>query len=122
VEGSIPDGTYRATLHAFVNGQPQLYLKGRKSYTVKIVNGTAVEAIASTEKISVFPRPAKDYVEISAPTVPQETAIILFDMSSRIVLKSSLSTGYGKMNISHLPNGTYILKVDRHTTKINVAH
>lgn len=122
VEGSIPDGTYRATLHAFVNGQPQLYLKGRKSYTVKIVNGTAVEAIASTEKISVFPRPAKDYVEISAPTVPQETAIILFDMSGRIVLKSSLSTGYGKMNISHLPNGTYILKVDRHTTKINVAH
>lgn len=122
VEGSIPDGTYRATLHAFVNEQPQSYLKGNRSYIVNIVHGTAVEAIASTDMISVFPNPAKDYVEISASAVAQEAAIILFDMSGRIVLKSNLSAGYAKINLSHLPNGTYILKVDRQTTKVNVAH
>ena len=122
VEGSIPDGTYRATLHGFVNEQPQSYLKGNRSYIVNIVHGTAVEAIASTDMISVFPNPAKDYVEISASAVAQEAAIILFDMSGRIVLKSNLSAGYAKINLSHLPNGTYILKVDRQTTKVNVAH
>lgn len=122
VEGSIPDGSYRATLHAFVNGQPQLYLKGKRNYTVKIVNGTAVEAIESSEEIRVFPNPARDYVEISAPCIPQETSIILFDLSGKIVMKNSLSAGHGRMDVSRLPNGAYILKVDGYTTKINIVH
>ena len=88
---------------------------------MKIVNGTAVEAIEASEEISVFPNPARDYVEISAPCIPQETSIILFDLSGKIVMTNNLSAGHGRMDVSRLPNGTYILKVDGYTTKISIV-
>ena len=62
---------------------------------------------AQANNIQVYPIPAKDFVEIK--TTQKIEKIEIFDMQGKILLQQN--TNIGKINISKLPIGTYILKI-----------
>lgn len=117
---NVPDGLYSVRILPVVGNSIQNYITGNLSYRVKIVNTTAVETV-ETARVSVYPNPAQDYATITAPTAG-DASVVLFDQAGRIVAKTTLTAGTGRIELSQLPSGTYIIRIDDYTGKLIIAH
>ncbi len=74
--------------------------------TVGIQNPDNIEAF------SIYPNPASDYLSISMNTLNTDKQNIqLYDISGKLVLSRSITDKTIKMNIKHLENGVYIVKI-----------
>lgn len=60
--------------------------------------------------IKVYPNPTQDFINISNDK--EISKIALIDLSGKQVLNKSVNSKNEKLNISHLPKGIYILKVE----------
>ncbi|PWN67729.1 T9SS type A sorting domain-containing protein [Chryseobacterium oncorhynchi] len=73
---------------------------------------TSEHTIVKNNKISIYPNPSKDYINIDAKNIK---SIEIMDMTGRVVDKPAVSSS---VNISNLSSGNYMIKVttDNFTT------
>jgi spore germination protein YaaH len=75
---------------------------------------------ASTERITVFPNPASDFVIISNP--PKGAVIEILDMQGRLILTRTCSEEITKISTSQLGSGVYLILIKsaefQHSEKI----
>ena len=62
-------------------------------------------------KLSVFPNPASNYLDVIADSEQSFHLLELFDMQGRKVLSQQLWDVKNRLDIQHLERGTYLLKV-----------
>lgn len=65
---------------------------------------------SNLSSVKVYPNPAKDFISIS--NHKDISKVSLVDLAGKNVLSKSVNAKSVKLNISHLPNGIYILKVE----------
>lgn len=80
-----------------------------------ISNTTDISNTTQNKHISIFPNPAKNYLQVN--DIPLNTEIIIFDITGNIVDHQKITTS--KINISHLPNGIYFLKANDKVVKFS---
>ena len=71
----------------------------------------SVEEYVSSYKI--YPNPASDFIMIENAN---QYDVTMYDMSGRIVLEEKPNDG--RINVSHLPDGTYIVSVNKESTVV----
>ena len=101
----------------------QLDLNGYYTYS----NVVLLRNQSGNNQYTVYPNPAKDYIEISAPaSVAESGTIELYDAVGRKIISQLMTASTAAVNISGIPNGTYLLKIihgnDALTQKIIVTH
>lgn len=77
-------------------------------YVMNVVGNSLSVDEFSMNKISVTPNPAQDFVNINFPQSVSDFTTELYDISGKLILKSS---NIEKLNISELHSGIYILKI-----------
>lgn len=67
--------------------------------------------------IKVYPNPIKDRLYVSLSSTNQNALLILYNVIGKEVLRTKLSTNTSQINVSHLPQGLYVvmLKTNNHT-------
>ncbi len=61
---------------------------------------------------SIYPNPASDYISISTNTLnTDKQSVLLYDLSGKLVLSRSITDKTIQMNIKHLKNGVYVIKI-----------
>lgn len=65
----------------------------------------------SSNKLSVFPNPANDYLEVIVDSEQSFNILELYDMQGRKVLSQELWNAKHRIDVTGLNKGTYILKV-----------
>ena len=82
-----------------------------EDYSVNVTNLLATsEQVANSYKISIYPNPASDIVNISSPS-PIRT-INLFDTSGKMLDVKTINKDKTKLDISKLPSGTYLISIE----------
>ena len=63
--------------------------------------------------VKVYPNPVlNDEVFVSIPTVSPNTTMALFALDGRLILKGNIKSSKTTINMSKIPSGVYLLKVD----------
>lgn len=101
----VPCGTLEAYQNAW---QPDLDLYVANSVTF-IEDCNAVEEYADAG-IRVYPNPASDFLYIEGD-FDRGSQVFIYDMTGRIVETVELTSNNAKLNISHLPEGYYIVRI-----------
>ena len=70
----------------------------------------------ATQKVSLYPNPATDFVEVSGVT--EQMTYVLYDVLGKELQKGSLSPAENSMDISGFEKGVYLLRVDGHSFKV----
>jgi len=101
-------GTYFARVYGFNNAN-----NASNCYTLRVTTGTATrgEELIVNNKISVFPNPVTDRVNIKIEDLQGMADIRLFDIYGKLVLQQSSSRSNTQMDITKLPSGVYVVKV-----------
>lgn len=75
---------------------------------------TAVNQLVLDNKISVYPNPTNEILNISIAKELDLThaKIFLVDISGRVILTQPINSTESTININHLPNGVYVLKIN----------
>ncbi|MGM9798594.1 MAG: T9SS type A sorting domain-containing protein [Parabacteroides sp.] len=86
-------------------------------YSYTVVDPTENVTIAS-DKIILYPLPMRDRLHIQSP-IPMQS-ITLLSMDGRVMLTQPSDRNEDYIEVSHIPDGTYILKIvtDKGTTSI----
>ena len=77
-------------------------------------NNTAI-ATVTANSVSVYPNPFTDYIIVDAT---ENGTAQIFDLSGKIVLNTTLTSGKNQIATSTLSKGIYLLKVDGNTVKL----
>jgi len=76
-------------------------------------NWTSPTAIATTNKtnpeVSIYPNPAKDYIQINTNNLNIETCEIV-DINGKTIRHQTINTSKFKIKVADLPKGIYLLK------------
>ena len=67
--------------------------------------------------ISIYPNPTKDFINIHSP-VEQPQTVKLFDISGKLILDQPFDNTSKKINMSQIPVGVYVLKVEFDGTEV----
>lgn len=132
---------HQAGGRVFVSGETGLYLLSGLTWTWIKIPGTSAEALASNQEmlivaagygglrarqlselttsrpvnqltsISVFPNPADDFLVIETP-ITQTANLHIFNMSGKKIMQCQLGQSTTSLNIRHLPQGIYFLKIE----------
>jgi photosystem II stability/assembly factor-like uncharacterized protein len=77
------------------------------------------ESIAQEENFLVYPIPSTGIVNIDFENEGTESAdIMLMDISGRVVCESEISGSNATVDLSHLPQGSYVLNIKSGTTNL----
>jgi hypothetical protein len=101
-------GTYYVRAYGYNNAN-----NATVCYTLRVATGTASresELIVS-DKISVFPNPASEYMNVTIDGLTGMADIRLFDMYGKMVMQQSSARSTTQLNVSSLPAGVYMIKV-----------
>lgn len=106
-----------------VSGDKTLPAEGFGHYWIVGVNyrpngsvSTKVIADDKTNKISVYPNPANNFINIQSSA---KTTITLTSQSGRVILSKTIS-GTGQINTSNLPEGIYYIKGNLQSEPVKV--
>ncbi|HSZ86822.1 MAG TPA: T9SS type A sorting domain-containing protein [Puia sp.] len=100
--------------YSFADPNPQ---PGSNYYRIKEVDfnnsatysETKIVSLSSTEKIAVWPNPAKDMINVQTNGYQTNVTMEMYDLFGKKVLTKSLQPGNNSINIGGLPAGTYIV-------------
>lgn len=85
-----------------------------------------VNEVSIQVQINIFPNPAKDRIYISIPKNEKRTIIAILDLQGRLIKSETITDEQSEINVSELPSGMYLLKVENEqgviTKKIIVQH
>jgi len=72
---------------------------------------------SSSKKLTVYPNPAEN--QIFLRNVPETSSPIqIFRMDGVVVKRTNTTSGISSIDISELPSGLYLLKIDNQTVKL----
>lgn len=66
-------------------------------------------------KILIYPNPAADYIYVA--NIESEAQILLFSIEGKLLIKSPIKASEA-LNISNIPAGIYLIKVNNQTVKL----
>ncbi len=66
----------------------------------------------SKDKISIFPNPAKDIINLTYSTMDNKKEILLMDTKGRILSRTTMNKKNTQINISHLTKGLYFVQTN----------
>lgn len=100
--------------YSFTDPNPQ---PGSNYYRIKQVDfnnsasysATKIISLSSTEKIAVWPNPAKDMINVQTNGYQTSVTMEMYDLFGKKMLTKSLQPGNNSINIAGLPAGTYIV-------------
>jgi hypothetical protein len=69
--------------------------------------GVGHRPVAAGTPLSVYPNPFADYIMVDAE---KEGRAIIYDLSGKAVLSTSVKAGVNRINTQALPKGIYVLK------------
>jgi hypothetical protein len=125
----------------FVSGETGVYLLSNESWTWIKVPGTSADALTNNQEllivaagygglrakplaeltatrpallpssISVYPNPADEFLVVETQGA-QAANLSIFNLNGSIIMQHSLSLNITNLNISHLPQGMYFLKIE----------
>lgn len=78
---------------------------------------SATQRLSSHQGIQVTPNPVIDYLHITSEA-PYATAIVMDLAGNQIETFTTNATGEGVVNLSHLPQGIYLLTLSGETIQI----
>lgn len=94
---------------------------GRSSYKIDLSgNILNVNTPEETVELSVFPNPARDFVNIKLKNVYQNVEVIFYDPLGRVVYSTVINDGQNQfqVDVSQLAKATYFLKVNADNKEI----
>ena len=94
---------------------------GSNSKTLSIfINSVGIEQLRiKNYELRIYPNPTTGVIYVAMGQAPLSNNIVeIYDMTGRSVGANLCVHPDGTINISHLPNGLYILKIDNQTFKI----
>jgi hypothetical protein len=113
-------GTYYAQVYGY-NGANS----ATSCYTLRVQLGTAsrgADLIASdVQKVAVFPNPATNVVNINLTGFTGKSNVSLFDVNGRVVLRRVVSTDNSQLDISALPAGVYMMRINNGGKEVNMT-
>jgi len=127
-------GTHTETV--FVSGNNSISKEFDVRFTVIEDTATSIANIVDAAPLQVFPNPVTDELRIVIPSPSTALrvnstrdlkTVEFFDMNGRRVFAHPVETGHAPslhddntivIDISHLPNGTYIVRIGNHSTVI----
>ncbi|MFZ9504384.1 MAG: reprolysin-like metallopeptidase, partial [Cyclobacteriaceae bacterium] len=126
--------TAPGTYYAQVRGAKSNNFNSTTCYTLRVTPVTAAreisveegttETLAETEKnIVVYPNPAGDLINLSAPWLTGPTDVLLLSTQGRQMMRSTISPESSQIDISALPAGLYVIQLrddsgESHRTKL----
>ena len=77
----------------------------------------STESVCESEKyeLSLYPNPASNYIHVGFEGVSE---VIVYDLMGKVMLKTSLQSDDNIIDVSGIPNGTYIIAVDNRYDRI----
>lgn len=88
------------------------------SDTLRVQSPTAINDLSNlTQKISVYPNPVNDVLQIKTAGFVIRQNIRLVDLKGNILLRTFNNQTHQQLNIAHLPAGSYILLIEDLTNK-----
>ncbi|MDR2205540.1 MAG: T9SS type A sorting domain-containing protein, partial [Flavobacteriaceae bacterium] len=87
-----------------------------EDYAVYIPSVLAVSENTKDSQIQVYPNPAKDVLNISK--VSDRATYVIHSVSGQLISKGNISDG--KVNVSKLQKGVYVISIDDSGNKTNV--
>ncbi|MDR0438020.1 MAG: T9SS type A sorting domain-containing protein [Bacteroidales bacterium] len=80
---------------------------------------TSISLLEQDAVLSVFPNPVLDgKLVVEIPENTRSAVIRVYDFSGRLVLTHAIDCPKTEINISHLPNGVYVVRVGQNTARI----
>ena len=76
-----------------------------------VIDGTLGDSIISTDKISIYPNPAANWLTIKSFNL-QDAKVKIFDINGRLIVSEILNGNSNSLNVENLQTGTYILKIE----------
>jgi len=71
---------------------------------------TGTDEYFVSEQVSVFPNPASSFVNVNAGDLMMED-LLLYDVTGKLILQQAVNSLTAKINVKHLAEGTYLMKV-----------
>lgn len=102
-------GTYYAQVYGY-NGANSSTV----CYTLKVQLGTASkegEGLITASKVSAFPNPVTNKVNLNIPDIKGTASIRVFDVYGKMVMQTTTTNINSEMDLSRLPSGVYMIKV-----------
>ena len=84
-----------------------------KKSTLIIPEASTVQGVSNeaNAKISVYPNPATDYIQIKLTDVISVGKVMLFNLSGKLVITENFESNEFSMNVQSIPAGSYYLRV-----------
>lgn len=60
-----------------------------------------------SNKVSIYPNPATDFVNISTTDLPTNLKLFVYDMNGKMIMSKTMNSNNYQLEISELPNGVY---------------
>ncbi len=108
-------GTYPITLSG---GSSNNYTITLVNGTLTITPGTPVNTLDAS-KLLIYPNPASNIIYVKRAVVTPETLVIL-DINGSKLIERKLVSDMEPIDVSSLPKGTYILKLQNATYKLSI--
>jgi hypothetical protein len=84
---------------------------------------TGIEEITGAGEISIYPNPAKDYVNIAVPAnlTSANTTVEITDALGKVVMKETINTDVTTLRITKLEDGVYFFRVITNNQTLKVG-
>ena len=113
-------GTYYARVYGW-NGANS----ATSCYTLRVQLGTASRGAdfvtSDVQKVSVFPNPARNIVNINLTGLTGRSEVSMFDVNGRAVMQRVLSAVNSQLDISALPAGVYMIRIKNGGKEVNMT-
>ncbi|ACU61654.1 reprolysin-like metallopeptidase [Chitinophaga pinensis] len=120
ISRNMTPGTYYAQVYGY-NGANST----TSCYTLRVQLGTASRStdVSSGDlpKVAVFPNPANNVVNVNLTGFKGKSAVTMYDVNGRVVLRREMNPVNTQLDISTLPTGVYILKIRNGAKEVNMT-
>ncbi|HYF30907.1 MAG TPA: zinc-dependent metalloprotease family protein [Chitinophagaceae bacterium] len=118
ISRNVPAGTYYARVVGWSGANSSTVC-----YTLRVALGTASreeDLIVDNQKakVQVFPNPSPGNLQVIIPGNQDKAEISIQDMYGRTIMRQNSNAISTRMNISTLPSGVYVVKVNRNGKEI----
>ncbi|MDR1348241.1 MAG: T9SS type A sorting domain-containing protein [Prevotellaceae bacterium] len=106
----------------YLANNPHIYTS---SFSVRLTTADGIHILSCpvtvnqnvTAKLRAYPNPTRDLLRIESGSIKSGDMIEIYNITGYLVRKFVANTGGATISVSVLPAGTYILKINKQTTK-----
>jgi type IX secretion system substrate protein/fibronectin type III domain protein/pre-peptidase len=112
INATVTAGTWYARVYPKANAS-----NASNCYTLRVSTGTASRQgdyiTGGPVSVNLFPNPASDVINIRLSGDVQNAEMNIYDVFGKILIKRNINNGSNRMNISGLPGGVYMMRVQK---------